>query len=127
MKKFLERLGRAPIEDRIVAVFDGDRVRELYGLESSATHEEIERAIRRHARLEVHLVVFDRNVETLLKVAAEILGEQRPSKKTPVLRDELLGRLRVDRRRRAQAEERFPGLEALVTRLFELLALPQRS
>jgi hypothetical protein len=72
----------------LLAVFDGDRVRELYGLEASACRSELLSMILAESRDDPTIVLLERNMEDVTSACRRALGRPVPmAKPTPAERD----------------------------------------
>lgn len=102
----------AGIDAVIYAVLDLDRAHELVGLPANACVVKVRDALAARTRTgKVRLI--DRNVESLVAITLELVGERKPAKRKPVPdeRDRILNKLARDaeageKRRRLRASSR---------------------
>ncbi len=81
---------------QLLCVLDSDEIRTQLSLPATASDEQILAALQDRAggaAREVHWLLLDRNVETLVHLAAGVLGRGRPTRKSHQLRDTTLGAL----------------------------------
>ncbi|MBM4395725.1 MAG: hypothetical protein FJ087_08545 [Deltaproteobacteria bacterium] len=111
--------------ETVVAVFDDDEIRRLLALPADSCKPAVKAAVGSHPGLVVVLV--ERNIETLVDLAADATGCARPDKKDRTARDSILNRVAFgDERIRTSLLGKSESLRYLVRRVTELVKAPDR-
>lgn len=115
-REIAENAGRLVRQGPLLVLFDSDRIRRCYDLDSAACRRSVLDKIAREAGVPLRAVLLEQNMEDVIAACCQALHRPVPAKKpTPAERDAVLhAAAAADRRVRDEILEAVPSFARLV-------------